>query len=742
MSEAATSHSGEKAVNRTRRRVLKAGGGFAVAFVLMGAAGPARAIMNARRQPGDGAAAAADGSPAFAPNAFIRIDIDGTVRLVMASVEMGQGIYTGASMLLAEELGVGLDQIKVEHAPASDELYGNPIFYLQATGGSTSTRGNWNILREAGAVARTMLVAAAAARWKVPPATCTAVRGRITHSLSHRSLGFGELATDAARLPQPVKVTLKDRTDFVLIGKPMRRVDTAGKVNGTTQFGLDVRLPGMKVGTVMACPTFGGRLASVDDRRARAIPGVVDVIRLDNAVAVIGEHFWAAKKGLEALKIEWDRGVNGHLTTDGLRNALVASSRDGTAIVGRQVGSAEPAAGKKLESVYELPLLAHAPMEPLNTTVSMTRDGCEIWTGTQVAARAQAIAAKVAGLPLTKVKVHNQYIGGGFGRRLEVDSIEQAVAIAKHVSYPVKIVWTREEDIRHDYVRPMYYDRIAATLDADGYPAFWMHRVTSATIAARWLPPYLRKNGLDPDTVENAENPPYALPNLRVEWVRHDMPAGLEVGWWRGVGATHNLFVVESFIDELANAAGKSPLDYRRHLLKENPRVLTVLNLAADKIGMGQPLPARRGRGIAVGEAFGCPVCAIVEIDVSAQGNIALRRAVTAVDCGIAVNPNSVEAQMQGGLIFGLSAALHNGLTLRNGAIEQSNFHDYRTLRLNETPAIDVHIVEGADTPGGLGEVGTAVAAPALGNAIFAATGIRVRNLPFDRTSLAVGGAR
>jgi len=740
MSEVANPSSGDEGVDLTRRHVLKAGGGLSVAFFLI-AAGPARAIMNARLQPGDAAAAAADGSPAFAPNAFIRIDTDGTVRLVMANVEMGQGIYTGASMLLAEELGVGLDQIKVEHAPASDELYGNPIFYIQATGGSTSTRGTWKILREAGAVARTMLVAAAAAHWKVDPSTCTAARARVTHSSSGRSLGFGELASAAAKLPQPREVKLKDRKDFALIGKPMRRIDTAGKVNGTTQFGLDVRLPGMKVGTVMACPTFGGRLASVDDRRARVMPGVIDVIRLDNAVAVIGEHFWAAKKGLEALRIEWDRGVNAHLTTDGLRNALAKSSREGTAIVGRQVGSSEPATGKKIESVYELPLLAHAPMEPLNATVSVTPDSCEIWAGTQVAARAQAIAAKVTGRPLNKVKVHNQYIGGGFGRRLEVDSIEQAATIAKHVSYPVKIVWTREEDIRHDYVRPMYYDRIAATLDADGYPAFWLHRITSASISARWLPPYLRKNGLDPDTVENAEKPPYALPNLRVEWVRHDMPTGLEVGWWRGVGATHNLFVVESFMDELAHAAVRSPLEYRRHLLRDNPRTLAVLNLAAEKIGMGQPLPARRGRGIAVGEAFGCPVCVIVEIDVSAQGAIALRRAVTAVDCGIAVNPNSVEAQMQGGLIFGLSAALHNGITLKDGAIEQSNFHDYRTLRLNEAPAIEVYIVEAADTPGGLGEVGTAVAAPALGNAIFAATGIRVRNLPFDRTSLALSGA-
>lgn len=738
MTRTSSSASTGPCVDMERRHVLQVGRGLSIAFLLIGA-GPARAVINARRQPGDAAAAAADGNPAFAPNAFIRIDTNGTVRLVMPNVEMGQGTYTGTSMLLAEELGVGLDQIKVEHSPASDELYASPILQIQATGGSTAIRGNWKVMREAGAVARTMLASAAAARWKVDPATCVASRGRIRHAPTGRSFGFGELAADAARLPQPKEVKLKDPKDFELIGKPLRRVETASKVNGTAQFAMDVRLPGMKVGTVMACPTFGGRLASVDDTRARAVAGVIDVVRLDNAVAVIGEHFWAAKKGMEALRIEWDRGVNSQLTTDDIAAALAKSSREGTVIVARQAGGAEPSAGRRIESIYLLPMLAHAPMEPLNTTVWVTPDKCEIWVGTQVPMRALQVAAKVTGLPPEKVTVHNHYIGGGFGRRLEVDSIEQAVAFAKQVAYPVKIVWTREEDIGHDYVRPMYYDRISATLDSDGFPAFWSHRITSPSIVARWLPPFMGKDGIDPDVVEGAEQPPYALPNIRVEWVRHDMPTGLVVGWWRGVGPTHNQFVVESFIDELAHAAGKHPLEYRRHLLRDNPRSLKVLNVAAEKIGAGQVLPARRGQGIAVGDGFGSHVCAIVEVDVSPQG-VALRRAVVAIDCGVVVNPNSVVAQMEGGLIFGLSAALHNGITISGGAIEQSNFHDYRTLRINEAPAIEVLLVQGADTPGGIGEVATAVAAPALGNAIFAATGIRVRNPPFDRASLASGG--
>jgi isoquinoline 1-oxidoreductase beta subunit len=724
----------QEAIDFGRRRTLQSGG-LVVAFLWLGGSGAARAAINARRQPGDAAAAAADGNPPFAPNAFIRIDADGSIRLVMPSVEMGQGTYTGASMMLAEELDVGLDQITVEHAPPNEELYAMPLLGGQITGGSTSTRSQWQVLREAGAVARTLLVAAAAERWHVEPTTCSVARGVVSHTGSGRSLGFGALAKSAGALPMPGKVALKSPKDFTLIGKPMQRVDSPDKIRGATQFGIDVRLPGMKVATVKACPTFGGKLAAVDDSKARAVPGVIDVIRIGNAVAVVGEHFWAAKQGLEALDIQWDLGANADLTTEKLIAALADSSHNGTAIVGREVGK-RPTDGKSVEAVYQLPMLAHATMEPLNTTVWVTAEKCEIWVGTQVPTRCVTAAAKVAGLPEDKILLHNQYLGGGFGRRLETDSVEQAVALAMQVRYPLKIIWSREEDIRHDIVRPMYYDRISALVDRDGRPQWFADRITSGTVLGRWAPMAMRKDGLDSDAVECVAELPYDIPNLKVEWVRHDMPDGLIVGWWRGVGPTHNLFTVESFMDEVAHAAAKDPLEFRRAMLQKNPRTLAVLNLAAEKMGWGKALPARVGRGIALGEPFGSRVCAIVETEVTPQGEVRMRRAVIAIDCGTTINPSSMEAQLQGGLLFGLSAAIYSGITLKQGAIEQSNFHDYRSLRINETPLIEVHRIENEQPPGGLGEVGTAIAAPALANAIFAATGVRLHALPVNRSLL------
>jgi isoquinoline 1-oxidoreductase beta subunit len=722
-------------VDLGRRNALKFGG-LSIAFLWTAGSGTVRAAMDARRQPGDAAAALADGNPPFAPNAFIRIDADGAIRLVMPNVEMGQGIYTGASMMLAEELDVGLDQIKIEHAPPNEALYSMPLIGGQITGGSTSTRGHWQVLREAGAVARTLLVTAAAARWRVEPSSLSVVRGVVTGPSAGQQLGYGALAKAAGELPMPKQVVLKQPKDFTLIGKPLRRVDSADKVTGATQFGIDVKLPGMKIATVMACPTLGGRLSGINDQRARAIPGVVEVIALDHAVAVVGEHFWAAKQGLEALDIAWDLGDNADLTTAELRAVLAEASRSGKSIVAREVGK-KPADGKLVEATYQLPMLAHATMEPLNTTVWVTPNRCEIWVGTQVPTRCVTEAAKITGLSEDKIVLHNQYLGGGFGRRLETDSVEQAVRFATKVNYPLKVIWTREEDIRHDIVRPMYHDTISALLDADGRPVWYGDRVCGGTVLGRWAPEAMGKNGLDDDLVECVAEVPYEIPNLKVEWVRHDMPEGVIVGWWRGVGPTHNLFVVESFIDELAHTAGKDPLDYRRTLLKNNPRSLALLNLAAMKIGWsGAPLPPRVGRGIALGEPFGSRVCLIVEAEVTAQGEVRLRRAVAALDCGIAINPSSVEAQVQGGVLFGLSAALFSGITLKHGAIEQSNFHDYRCLRIDETPLLEVHRVASEDTPGGLGEVGTAIAAPALTNAIFAATGVRLRSLPVDRSLL------
>jgi isoquinoline 1-oxidoreductase beta subunit len=726
-------------VDLERRRALAAGG-LSLAFFWLGS-GKANAFVSARRQEGDDAAAAADGNAPFAPNAFIRIDAQGPVRLVMPNVEMGQGIYTGTSAMLAEELDIGMDQIAVEHAPPNEALYGIPLLGGQITGGSTSTRSQWEVLREAGAVARSMLVSAAAARWGVDPASCSVKRGVVTHDKSGRKLAYGALAKAAGALAVPAKVTLKEPAAFTLIGKPLRRVDSPAKVLGATEFGIDVKVPGMKIATVKACPTHGGTVKSVDDKRARAVPGVIDVIKIDNAVAVVGEHFWAAKCGLEMLDIVWDRGANADLTTAKLTQALAERSRNGPVIPGRTIGS-KPAEGKTIEALYQLPLLAHAPMEPLNTTVQVSADRCEIWVGTQVPVRCVSEAAKITGLPESKIIVHNHYIGGGFGRRLESDSVEQAVRFAKQVSYPVKIIWTREEDIKHDIVRPMYYDRISAVLGSDGKPVWYGDHITSGTVLARWMPAAMGKDGMDEDVIECAAETPYAIPNLDVNWARHDMPAGLNVGWWRGVGPTHNLFVVESFMDELAHAAGQDPVEYRRSLLAKNSRPLGVLELAAQKIGWSSGgLPPRVGRGVALGSPFGSHVCLILEAEVTPQGEVRLRRAVAAIDCGIAINPSSVEAQVQGGLLFGLSAALYSAITLNEGAFEQSNFHDYRNLRMNEVPRVEVYRVDSSEAPGGLGEVGTAIAAPALGNAIFAATGVRLRSLPVDKHQLISNGA-
>ncbi len=723
-----------------KRRSLLAAGGLSVAFVWLGAQKPAMAALTPHRQAADAAAAAADGAPAFAPNALIRIDANGAIRLVMPMVEMGQAIYTGSAMLLAEELEVGLDQIQIEHAPASDELYGMKLLKGQITGGSTTTRSTFTELREAGAIARTLLVTAAAARWKVAPDSCVVERGVIHHRASGRSLTYAQVATAANQLPDPGDVQLKQPSEFRLIGKPMARLDSPDKVLGLTKFGIDVSVPGMRIATVMACPTRGGTLLRLDDRKTRAVPGVIDVLHLDNAVAVVAQHFWAARRGMELLNIRWDHGVNAQLSTQQLRDGLAASQANGKSIVGREVGS-QPK-GELVQATYKLPMLAHATMEPLNATVHVTPERCDIWAGTQVPTRVVANAAKLTGLPLDKVTLHPQYLGGGFGRRLETDYVDQAVAFARLVPYPLKVIWTREEDIRHDIVRPMYHDVISAVVDAQGHPVWFGDRICSATVLGRWRPGAMRSDGMDRDAIECAADLPYAVPNLKVEWVRHDMPPGLVVGWWRGVGALHNLFIVESFFDELAHRAKADPVAWRQALLRHNPRSTAVLQLAAAKMGWGSPLPPRVGRGVALGEPFGTRVCAMVEVEVSADGDVLLRRAVVAVDCGVPVNLGSIEAQIQGGLLFGLSAALYNEVTLEHGAVQQSNFNDYRMIRMNETPKLEVHIVPSTEAPGGIGEVGTAIAAPALANAIYAATGVRLRELPVRRELLArKGGA-
>jgi len=679
--------------------------------------------------------AAATTTPAvFAPNAFIRIGTDGRVTLIIGQVEMGQGMYTSMPMLIAEELEVGLDQVRVEHAPPDDKLYVNPIFGFQSTGGSTSVRGLYLPMRRAGATARTMLIGAAAKLWNVDPASCRAERGTIIHTATRRKVGFGAVAAAAAQLPIPDNVVLKRPQDFKLIGTPAKRLDTPAKVNGKAQYSIDVRLPGMKIATVAASPVLGGKLAGVDEAKAMAIKGVRQIVRLDEAVAVVADHMWAAKQGLAALAIRWDDGPNATVSTaDVVRGLAAAAETPG--VVARTEGDADAAiagAAAKIEAVYEAPFLAHATMEPMNCTVHVRPDGCEVWTGSQVLARVQATAAQVTGLPLEKVTVHNHLLGGGFGRRLEFDYVTQAVRIAKQVNGPVKVIWTREEDVQHDVYRPYYYDRIAAGLDARGQPIGWTHRLVGPSILARWAPPAF-KNGLDGDALDGAVDLLYNIPAIRVEYVRHEEPV-LNTGFWRGVGVTHNTFVIESFVDELAHAAKADPFEYRRALLDKSPRGRAVVELAAKKAGWGAPLPAGRGRGIALmyGGGWDTYVAQVAEVSVSKSGEVRVHRVVCAVDCGTIVNPDTVKAQIEGGVVFGIGGALYGEVTLKNGRVEQSNFHDVRVLRINETPAIEVHLVRNNEAPGGIGEPGTAVTAPALANAVFAVTGKRIRKLPLE----------
>ena len=707
-----------------RRDLLKlgllAGGGFVLGISLPSLAGRA-----------------ATDSANFAPNAFIVIGSDGSMVLIMPDAEVGQGIWTSAAMLIAEELDVGLDQIKLTPAPPDNAKYASPLLGEQATGGSTSIRGDWDRLREAGATARVMLIAAAAKQWSVDPATCRAARGVVYHDPSSRSAPYGQLADAAAQLDVPKNVPLKPASAWTLIGTSQKRLDTPGKVNGSTKFGIDVQVPGMKIGTVRACPVAGGTLRSLDDAAARKVPGVRDVVRLPDAVAVIGDHMWAAIQGLAAADPQWDDGPNAAVSAETIVKALdEASQTAGLVAINKgdavqQIGGAKT----KLSAVYQSPFLSHAPMEPINTTLHVRPDGAELWVGTQVPVRAQMAVAKATGLPPDKVVVHNHLMGGAFGRRLDIDSISQAALIARQLSYPVKLIWTREEDIRKDLLRPYYYDRIAAGLDADGRIVGWTDRVTGSSVMARWQPAGLLKDGLDPDAVECAAETPYDLPAMLVDYVRHEQQ-GVTTAWWRGVGPTHNLFVVESFIDECAAAARKDPVEYRRGMLGKNPRALAVLNLAAEKSGWGSPLPSGVGRGVSLQFAFGSYLAHVHEVEVTAQGEIRPRRSVVAIDCGYRVNPDTIAAQIEGGVIFGLTMAMYGEITHLNGRVQQSNFNNYRMLRIDQAPKVEVYQITSTEAPGGIGEAGTAATAPAMANAIFAATGKRLRKIPFGTGAL------
>jgi len=705
-------------VDLSRRQFLSAsaalGGGLLIGF-RTGAAHTAESAAGA----------------AFTPNAFIRIGSDGQIVLTMPYVEMGQGTYTSIPMLIAEELEVDLKQVRLEHAPPDEKLYGNPLLGgIQATGNSNAVRASWQPLRQAGATARTMLVSAAAKRWNVDPASCRAQSGEVRHAPTGRRLKYGQLAAEAASMPVPESVVLKRPGEFKLIGTPAKRLDTPSKVNGTAVYGIDARPPGVKIATLAQSPVFGGRVKSVDDSKAKAVKAVRQIVRLDDAVAVVADHMGAAKKGLAALVIEWDDGPHAKLDTQQIVDQLEKASLNSGAVA-QNVGNTDSAmasAVTRVEATYQVPFLAHATMEPMNCTAHVRKDGCEIWVGNQVIPRAQATAAKTTGLPLDKVVVHNHLLGGGFGRRLEIDGVTRAVQIAMQVDGPVKVVWTREEDIQHDMYRPTFFDRLSAGLDGKGAPVAWNHRFAGSSVIARWGPPFF-KDGLDPDTTEGAIDLVYALPNMHVEYVRVE-PPGIPTAFWRSVGPSHNVFVVESFMDELAAAAKQDPIAYRRALLDKAPRAKAVLELAAEKAGWGKPLPKGVGRGVSVQHAFATYMAQVTEVEVAKDGAVRVRRVVCAVDCGTVVNPNTVQAQIQSGIIFGLTAALRGEITLKDGRVVQSNFHDYQMLRMNETPAIEVYIVKSGEAPGGMGETGTSAAAPALTNAIFAATGKRIRRLP------------
>jgi len=668
--------------------------------------------------------------PPFAPNAFLRIDRAGKVTFVMPVIEMGQGTYTSLPMLIAEELEVDVDKVAIEHSPPDDKLYANPLVGVQLTGASTAIRGTYVPLRQAGASARLMLVTAAAQRWKVDASTCLAQNGTVVHPATRRTLGYGALVDAAAKLPVPHEIVLKEPADFKLIGRPHHRLDGVGKVDGSATFGIDARLPAMKFAVVAASPTFGGRLLGVDETKAKAVHGVTQVVQLGDAVAVVAIHTWAAKQGLAAAAPRWDAGPNAQLSTADIVSQLERASQSPGAVARHEGDAAVAIAGaaRKIEAIYEQPFLAHAAMEPMNCTVHLTKEACDVWVGTQIPTLTQAAIMKLTGLAREQVRIHNHLLGGGFGRRLEYDGTVRAVQIAQHVRGPVQVIWTREEDIQHDMYRPYYYDRLSAGVDTGSKPLAWSHRIAGSSIIARYSPAWI-KNGVDPDAVEGSADMPYAFGAIHVEYVAHE-PPGIPTSWWRGVGVTRGTFAVESFIDELAADANVDPLAYRVALLDKNPRAKAVLHIAAERCGWTNRLPAGQGRGIALCIGFGSLVAQVVQVSIDQEGTARPTHVWCVVDCGVQVNPDTIRAQMESGIVFGLSAALFGEVTIKEGRVEQTNFGDYRVLRINEVPQIDVYLVKSEEAPGGIGEPGTACVMPALTNAIYAATGKRVRKLP------------
>jgi isoquinoline 1-oxidoreductase beta subunit len=669
----------------------------------------------------------------FEPSVWVKITADDTVTMTLTMLEMGQGVMTSMPMLVAEELDVDWTRIKTEWAPA-DPRYGNPNFGgQQLTAGSNSVRGMWKVLRESGATARAMLITAAAATWGVPENTVSTEKGEVVHRASGRRLKYGGLVDKAAALPVPKAVALKDPKDFHVLGQSLPRLDIPGKVNGTAEFGLDVKRPGMLVARVVRCPVFGGKVASFNPDKAKAVPGVRHVVQISTGVAIAADNYWAASKGAQALEITWDEGPLAKLSSAEITRtyAELAQQPGKVARNDGDTAAALKGASKSVERVYEVPFLAHACMEPMNCTADVRADRCDVWVPTQGQTASQQAATAASGLRADAVHIHPTFLGGGFGRRGEADFVTDAVETSKAIGKPVKVVWTREDDIQHDYYRPVTYVRMWGAVDGSGKPVAFMQRMVQQSLMKRigGLPP----NGVDFISVDGSASLPYDIPNVRIEYTETD--PGIPFGFWRSVGASVNGYVVEAFIDELAAASGEDAFEFRRKRLTKHPRHKAVLELVAEKSGWGKPLSPGHARGIALMEAFGSIVGQVAEVSVT-NGTVRVHKIWCAVDCGWVIHPDTIKAQMEGGTVYGLTAALKGEITIQNGRVVQRHFNDYQMMRHNDTPEVETHIVASAETPGGIGEPSTAVAAGALVNAIAAATGKRIYRLPIRAEQL------
>ena len=713
-------------LNASRRKFLKdsaaLAGGLVIGFYLPLKAGRAYADSTAPKA-------------VYPPNAFIRIAPDDSITIICNKSEMGQGVYTSLPMLVAEELEADWSKIRVESAPVA-AVYNHTSFGMQITGGSSSIPSSWVQLRRVGASARILLIQAAAHHLKVPVAECHAEQGKVIHSASGRSLSFGILANAAAALPLPDDVPLKAPKNFKLIGKPVKRLDTPEKINGKAVFGMDVSLPGMLTVLIARSPVFGGKVMRFDDAEARKVNGVQGVYQVPTGVAVAASGFWPAKTARDLLEIEWEEGPGAALSTAGMREqyrALAATQ----GLVARKDGDLGIKGAKSVSAEYEVPYLAHASMEPLNVVVDLQADRCTLWTGTQSQTLDRMMAAKTAGLKPEQVEIHTTFLGGGFGRRANPmsDFVIEAVQVAKAIGKPVKVVWTREDDMRGGYYRPMWMDRIEAAISSDGRPLTWKHTLVGQSIVAGTpFEAFMTKEGIDATSVEGASNLPYSIPNLQVDL--HSPKNVVPVQWWRSVGHSHTAFVVETMIDELAHLAGRDPVAYRLEILPADSRYRGVLQLAANKAGWAKKaLPAGHAYGVAVHQSFDSYVAEVAEVSV-VNGKIRVHRVVAAVDCGMVVNPDGIRQQLESAIVYGLSAALHGAITIENGKPVQSNFHDYPPLRFSEMPDIDVHIISSEALPTGIGEPGTPPIAPAVANAVFALTGKRLRRMPFDQETL------